>query len=135
MLLVGASGHCLYVCREINRFSSSFRVANIKNKCWFSRTSRLGFRVSKLDLFEARVLFRFCLVTQRSLSLPYLSRKIKGPLLAGYKLINNNFLKDKSFQEYLVMDILTNPVRVTLTKKVTFWGKIHCQFRCLHTFL
>ena len=22
--------------------------------------------------------------------------------------------------------------RVTLTKKVTFWGKIQCQFRCLH---
>ena len=91
-----------------------------------SRNSRLGFCVSKLDSFKARVLFRFYLVTQRSLSLPNLSRKIEGPLLAGHKLINNNFFKDNSFQQNLVLDILTNPVRVTLTKKVTFWGKIHC---------
>ena len=91
-----------------------------------SRNSRLGFCVLKLDLFKARVLFRFCLVTQRFLSLPNLSRKIEGPLLAGHKLINNNFFKDNSFQQNLVLDILNNPVRVTLTKKVTFWGKIHC---------
>ena len=91
-----------------------------------SRNSRLGFCVSKLDSFKAQVLFRFCLVTQRSLSLPNLYRKIGGPLLAGHKLINNNFFKDNSFQQNLVLDILTNPVRVTLTKKVKFWGKIHC---------
>ena len=91
-----------------------------------SRNSRLGFCVLKLDSFKARVLFRFCLVTQRFLSLPNLSRKIEGPLLAGHKLINNNFFKDNSFQQNLVLDILNNPVRVTLTKKVTFWGKIHC---------
>ena len=91
-----------------------------------SRNSRLGFCVSKLDSFKARVLFRFCLVTQRFLSLPNLSRKIEGPLLAGHKLIDNNFFKDNSFQQNLVLDILTNPVRVTLTKKVKFWGKIHC---------
>ena len=91
-----------------------------------SRNSRLGFCVSKLDSFKARVLFRFCLVTQRFLSLPNLSRKIEGPLLAGHKLINNNFFKDNSFQQNLVLGILNNPVRVTLTKKVTFWGKIHC---------
>ena len=60
----------------------------------------------------------FFLVTQRSLSLPNLSWKIKGPLLAGYKLINVNLSKDRSFQQYLVLDILTDPVRVTLTKKV-----------------
>ena len=62
-----------------------------------SQISRVSFRVSKLGSFEAQVLFWFCLVTQRSLSLPDLSRKIKGPLLAGYKLINNNFIKDRSF--------------------------------------
>ena len=126
-----ASGHC-YVSREINRFSKSFRVANIKN-AGFSN-SRLGFRLSKLDLFKARVLFWFCLFIQRSLSLPDLSRKIKGSPLAGckYLLINNNFFKDRSFMRYLVLDILTNPVRVTLTKKVTFCRKIHCQFRCLY---
>ena len=91
-----------------------------------SQNSRLGFCVLELDSFKARVLFRFCLITQRSLSLPNLSRKIEGPLLTGHKLINNNFFKDNSFQQNLVFDILTNPVRVTLTKKVTFWGKIHC---------
>ena len=90
-----------------------------------SRNSRLGLRVLKLDSFEAQVFFRFCLVTQRSLSLTDLSRKIEGPLLAEYKLRNNNFFKDRSFQRYLVLDILTNPDRGTLTKKVTFWGKIY----------
>ena len=28
-----------------------------------------------------------------------------------------------TFQRYLVLDVLTNSDRVTLTKKVTFWGK------------
>ena len=123
VLLVGAcavcANGCCYVSCEKNHFVKSFRVVNIKNA---------GF--SKLDSFEARVLFRFFLVTQCSLSLPDLSRKIEGPLLTGYKLININFFKDRSFQQYLVLNILTNPVRVTLTKKVTFWGKIHCQFHC-----
>ena len=63
-----------------------------------SQNSRLGFCVSKFDLFVARVLFRFCLVTQLSLSLPDYSRKIEGPVLSGYKLINNIFFKDRSFQ-------------------------------------
>ena len=106
--------------REVIRFSKSFRVAKYKNAV--SWNSRLSFCISKLDFFEAWVLFRFCLFTEHSLSLPNLSRKIDGPLLAGYKLIYNNFFKDRSFQWYLVLDILTNPVRVTLTKKVTFWG-------------
>ena len=35
-------------------------------------------------------------------------------------MISNNVSKDKSFQGYLVSDILTNPDRVTLAKKVTF---------------
>ena len=87
-----------------------------------SHSLTLRFRVSKLDSFEARVLFQFCLTTQRSLSLSNLSGKIVGPLVTRYKLINNNNFKDRSFQWYLVLDILTNPVRVTLTKKVTFWG-------------
>ena len=55
-------------------------------------------------------------------SLPDLSRKIEGLLLAGYKLINNNNFKNRSFQRYLVLDT-TNPVRVTLTKRYHFGGK------------
>ena len=35
-------------------------------------------------------------------------------------MVSNNVSKDKSFQGYLVLDILTNPDRVTLAKKVTF---------------
>ena len=31
------------------------------------------------------------------------------------------------------MDILTNPNRVTVTKNVKFWGKIHGPFHCLPT--
>ena len=57
------------------------------------------------------------------LSVPDLSRKIEGPLLAGYKLINNNNFKDRSFQRYLILDILTNLVRVTLTEKGNILGK------------
>ena len=90
LLLVGAcavcANGCCYVSWEINHFVKSFWVVNIKNA---------GFL--KLDSFEARVLFRFFLVTQCSLSLPDLSRKIEGPLLTGYKLININFFKDRSF--------------------------------------
>ena len=56
------------------------------------------------------------------LSLPGISRKIEGPLLAGYKLINNNNFKDISLR-YLILDILTNPVTVTLTKKGNILGK------------
>ena len=78
-------------------------VANVK--MLVSQNSRFSFRVSKLDSFEARVLFQFCLVTHRSLSLPNLSRKIERPLLAGYKLINNNFFQDRSFQGCLVLEI------------------------------
>ena len=88
-----------------------------------SHSLTLRFRVSKLDSFEARVLFQFCLATQRSLSLSDLSGKIVGPLVTRYKLINNNNFKDRSFQRYLVLDILTNPVRVTLTKKGNIVGK------------
>ena len=136
MLLVGAftvraSGHC-YVSRN-NSFLEKLSSGKYKNAV--SWNSRLSFCISKLDLFEAWVLFRFCLFTEHSLSLPDSYRKIDGPLLAGYKLIYNNFFKDRSFQWHLVLDILTNPVRVTLTKKVTFGGKIHCQFHCLHTTL
>ena len=40
------------------------------------------------------------------------------------KLLSSNFSKDTSFQPYLISEILTNPDRVTHTKKqVTFWGK------------
>ena len=78
-------------------------VANVK--MLVSQNSRFSFRDSKLDSFEARVLLQFCLVTHHSLSLPNLSRKIERPLLAGYKLINNNFFKDRSFQGCLVLEI------------------------------
>ena len=88
-----------------------------------SHSLTFRFRVSKLDSFEARVLFQFCLTIQRSLSLSDLSGKIVGPLVTRYKLINNNNFKDRSFQRYLVLDILTNPVRVTLTKKGYIVGK------------
>ena len=42
-----------------------------------------------------------------------------------FKLINwyNNVSKDISFQRYLVLDILTNPERVTLTKKGNILGE------------
>ena len=115
MQLVGAftvfpNGHC-YVSQQINGFSKSFRlVTTCMKKIWFLKARDL---VSKLNSFEAQVLFRFCL----------LSRKIKGPPLRGYKLINNNFFKKRSFQQYLFLDILTNPVRVTLTKRGIILGK------------
>ena len=57
------------------------------------------------------------------LSLPNLSKKIEGLLLAGYKLIKNNNFKDRSFQWYLILDILKNPVKITLTKKGNILGK------------
>ena len=47
-------------------------------------------------------------------------------------MVINNVNKDRSLQRCLVLDILTNPDRELFTKKVTFWGKIQCQFRCLH---
>ena len=110
---------------RINHFSKSFQVVYVK-KCWFLETRFVR---------GSSIVAVFCLVTQRSLRLPDLSKKIEGPLLARYKLININFFKDRSFQQCLVLDILTNPVRVTITKKVTFCGNIHCQIRCLHTTL
>ena len=60
-------------------------------------------------------MFRFCLITQRSLSLPDLSRKIERLLLARYKLINNltsskiDLSRDALFWRSVVLDILTNP--------------------------
>ena len=62
--------------------------------------------------------------------LSLVSRKIKRPLLAGYKVINNNNFKDTSF--WILWPILSE---LHLLKKVTFWGKIHCRFCCLHTTL
>ena len=43
-------------------------------KCWFLET-QLGICVLKLDLFMSRVLFEFCLLTQRSLALCGRSKK------------------------------------------------------------
>ena len=43
--------------------------------------------------------------------------------------VNNNVSKDRSFLAIaLVSDILTNPNRVTLSKKVTFWEKSTANF-------
>ena len=86
-----------------------------------SWNSRLGFLISKLDLFEAQVLFRFCLITQRSLSLPDLSRKIERPLLARYKLTTTSskidLSRDALFWRSVVLDILTNPEGQRKAKK------------------
>ena len=38
-------------------------------------------------------------------------------------MVINNVSKDISFQRYLVLDILTNPERVTLTKKGNILGE------------
>ena len=38
-------------------------------------------------------------------------------------MVSNNVSNDGSFQRYLVLDILTNPDRVTLTKKGNILGK------------
>ena len=46
---------------------------------------------------------------------------LPGPIwlsLEVNKLVSNNFSKDRSFQRCIVLDILTNPDWVTLTKKV-----------------
>lgn len=46
---------------------------------------------------------------------------LNGPIwlsLKVNKLVSNNFSKDRSFQRCIVLDILTNPDWVTLTKKV-----------------
>ena len=115
---VCANGYC-YVSQEINRFLKSFRVVSIKN-AGFSKLE------TQFSCFETRFVWGSSIVPVLSchatllLSHPDLSRKIARPLLAGYKLINNNNFKDRSFQRYLILDIRTNPVRVTLTKK----GKI-----------
>ena len=106
----------------INHFLKSFRVVSIKN-AGFSKLK------TRFSCFETQFIRGSSIVPVLShhatllLSLPDLSRKIEGPLLAGYKLINNNNFKDRSFQRFLVLDILTNPVRVTITKKDNILGK------------
>ena len=126
LLYMRAIGHC-YVSRSFLQILASGEC----KKWWVSQNLRLGFHISKLESSKARVLLGFCLVPQRSLTLPdnvYLG-KSKGLFALGYKLINNNFFKDRSFWRNLVLHmhiLINNPVRVTLTKKVTFWGKIKC---------
>ena len=118
---VCVNGYC-YISREINHFLKSFRVVSIKNAAF----SKLETRFS---CFETRFVRGSSIVPVLScdatllLIRPDLSKKIEGPLLAGYKLINNNNFKDRSFQQYLILDILTNPVRVTLTEKGKILGK------------
>ena len=119
---VCANDYC-YVSWEINRFLKSFRVVSIKN-AGFSKLK------TRFSCFETRFIRGSSIVPVLShhatllLSLPDLPRKIEGPLLTGYKMIHNNNFKDRSFQRYLILDIiLTNPVRVTLTKKGNILGK------------
>ena len=106
----------------INHFLKSFRVVSIKN-AGFSKLK------TRFSCFKTRFIRGSSIVPVLShhatllLSLPDLSRKIEGPLLAGYILINNNNFKDRSFQRYPVLEILTNPVRVTLPKKGNILGK------------
>ena len=116
----------IVVSQEINRFLKSFRVVSIKNTGFSKLETRFSCFKTRFVRGSSIVPVLSCHATLL-LSLPDLSRKIEGPLLAGYKLINNNNnFKDRSFQRYLILDILTNPVRVTL---------IHCQFHRLHTTL
>ena len=112
----------IVVFQEINRFLKSFSVVSIKND-GFSKLK------TRFSCFEIRFVRGSSIIPVLSrhatllLTIPDLSRKIEGPLLAGYKLINNNNFKDRSFQPYLILDILTNPVRVTLNKKGNILGK------------
>ena len=124
-----------------------------------SRNSRLGFRVLKLDLFESIRLPDLNKEDRRASSLLagyHLVSNINfNQSINLFKVIawdwgcpqypsrglmceacdKRQQIKDRSFQRYLVLDILTNPDRVTLTKKVKFWGKICYQFHCLLTTL
>ena len=111
------NGYC-YVSQEINRFLKSFQVVSIKNAGFSNLETPLTRFVQGSSI--APVLSRHTTLPPSRL----ICRKIEEPLLAGYKLINNNNnFKDRSFQRYLILDILTNPVRVTLTKKGNILGK------------
>ena len=108
---VWANGY-FYVSWEINRFLKSFRVVSIKNagfsklETWFSRLkTRFIWGSSIVPVLSHQAMLL--------LSLPNLSRKIEVLLLTGYKLINNNNFKDRSFQWYLILGILKNPVKIT----------------------
>ena len=117
---VCANDYC-YVSWEINRFLKSFRVVSIKNAGFSKLETRFSCFETRFVRGSSIVPVLHCRATLL-LILPGVSRKIERPLLAGYKLINNNF-KDRSFQRYLILDILTNPVthHPNSLKKVTFW--------------
>ena len=108
-----------------NKSFPEIRLSGEYKKMLVSQNSSLTW----LSCFETRFVRGSSIVpvssrhTMLLFSLPDLSRKIAGLLLAGYKLINNNNFKNRSFQRYLVLDIPTNPVRVTLTKKGTILGE------------
>ena len=106
----------IVVSQEMNCFLKSFRVVSIKNAGFSKLETRFSCFKTQFVRGSSIVPVLSCHATLL-LSLPDLSRKIEGPLLTGYKLINNNNFKDRSFQRYLILDILTNPVRVTLTKE------------------
>ena len=111
----------IVVSKEMNCFLKSFWVVSIKNAGFSKLKTRFSCFKTWFVWGSSIVLVLSCHATLL-LSLPDLSRKIEGPLLAGYKLTNNNF-KDRSFQQYLILNILTNPVRVTLNKKGNILGK------------
>ena len=112
----------IVVSQEINHFLKSFRVVSIKNTGFSKLETRFSCFKTRFVRGSSIVPVLSCHATLL-LSLPDLSRKIEGPLLARYILINNNNFKDRSFQRYPVLDILTNPVRVTLPKKGNILGK------------
>ena len=89
--------------KSLNGSSKSFQVANIENAGFLKLKTRFS-------PFETRFVRGSSIVPVLShhatlLNLPDLSRKIERPLLARYKLINNNFFKDRSFQGCLVLEI------------------------------
>ena len=120
MQLVGAfavcaSGHC-YVSRSFLEILASGEC----KKCWFLKTKT---RFSHFETWFVQGLSIVSFVFSTTLLKP--SRLI----------LEDRRASARSFWRNLVLHILTNPVRLTLTKKVTFWGKMHCQFRCLRTTL
>ena len=89
--------------KSLNRSSKSFQVANIENAGFLKLKTRFSH-------FETRFVRGSSIVPVLShhatlLKPSDLSRKIERPLLARYKLINNNFFKDRSFQGCLVLEI------------------------------
>ena len=113
----------LLLCFSRNKSFPEILSSGEYKKCWFlkARDSLFVFRNS------IRSRLKYCSSFVLSRNTPFKpSRLISEDRRASarrVKLINNNNFKDRSFQQYLILDILTNPVRVTLTKKGKILGK------------